>query len=89
MIAILQRQLAELVWTYSVRGPSRANIQIRCEALLFLVGEFPMCKERGELEERVRRAPLDLSRALDDECLGAYSGDADHSFRFDGDHDSE
>ena len=36
-----------------------------------------MYKERGELEERVRRAALDLSRALDDECLGALHDASD------------
>ena len=63
---------------HSARGPSRATVQIiRCEALLFLVGEFPICKERGELEERIRRAAIDLSRPLDDECLGALHGASD------------
>ena len=36
-----------------------------------------MCKERGELEERVGRAALHLSRALDDEGLGALHDASD------------
>jgi hypothetical protein len=36
-----------------------------------------MCKERAELEKRVRCAALDLSSALDDEGLGVLNGGSD------------